>query len=271
MLLKEVFAQAFYSLKDHRFRASLTMLGIAWGIVTVVVLMSYGHGFRNALMFGFRNAFSDGTVRVGNGRPACRRAERAAHPDESRTEAIQELGTVTRPEYRVDAVSTARADDAVCGRPGEYGSCAPRHLAPAIHQRRDVEKQRRVALLGTGAASCSATFRPSVATAHQRDVVRSHRGPSAAVVAFTRFHVVFIHSTMNAVRADVSRLPGLSRRDAVPGGRGHQAGPRSAGAAPQVRSARRARHPVDASEEIERVDGMAGGLMIVLVFTDPDC
>ena len=40
------------------------MLGIAWGIVTVVILMAYGNGFHNALVFGFRGAFSDGTVVV---------------------------------------------------------------------------------------------------------------------------------------------------------------------------------------------------------------
>ena len=62
MLLTEVFTQAYASLREHRFRAGLTMLGIAWGIVTVVVLMAYGHGFREALVVGFRNAISDGTV-----------------------------------------------------------------------------------------------------------------------------------------------------------------------------------------------------------------
>jgi putative ABC transport system permease protein len=67
MLLKEVIVQAAYAIKEHRFRASLTMLGIAWGIVTVVLLMAYGNGFHNALVFGFRNAFSDGTAVVWPG------------------------------------------------------------------------------------------------------------------------------------------------------------------------------------------------------------
>jgi putative ABC transport system permease protein len=38
------------------------MLGISWGIISVVVLLSYGDGFRGALDAGFRGAFSDGTV-----------------------------------------------------------------------------------------------------------------------------------------------------------------------------------------------------------------
>ena len=60
MLLKEVILQAANAVRDHRFRASLTMLGIAWGIVTVVLLLAYGQGFHRALSHGFRNAFSDG-------------------------------------------------------------------------------------------------------------------------------------------------------------------------------------------------------------------
>lgn len=43
------------------------MLGIAWGIVTVVILMAYGQGFRMALVVGFRNAVSDGTARLRGG------------------------------------------------------------------------------------------------------------------------------------------------------------------------------------------------------------
>jgi putative ABC transport system permease protein len=38
------------------------MLGISWGIISVVVLLAYGDGFRGALDAGFRGAFSDGTV-----------------------------------------------------------------------------------------------------------------------------------------------------------------------------------------------------------------
>ena len=66
-LYREVISQAFGSLLAHRFRAALTMLGISWGIVTVVLLMAYGTGFQRAIMYGFRNAFSQGTVLVGNG------------------------------------------------------------------------------------------------------------------------------------------------------------------------------------------------------------
>jgi putative ABC transport system permease protein len=38
------------------------MLGISWGIVSVVMLLAYGNGFRDALAAGFRNAFGTGVV-----------------------------------------------------------------------------------------------------------------------------------------------------------------------------------------------------------------
>src|SRR5258708_36808722 len=58
----EIVREACLGLYHHRFRAALSMLGISWGIVSVVVLLAYGEGFRGALDAGFRGAFSDGTV-----------------------------------------------------------------------------------------------------------------------------------------------------------------------------------------------------------------
>lgn len=61
-MLGEIIREALYGLYHHRFRAALSMLGISWGIVSVVVLLAYGDGFATALQAGFRGAFSDGTV-----------------------------------------------------------------------------------------------------------------------------------------------------------------------------------------------------------------
>ena len=61
-LLVEVFREAMIGLARNRFRAGLAMLGISWGIVSVVMLLSYGNGFRDALSAGFRNAFGSGVV-----------------------------------------------------------------------------------------------------------------------------------------------------------------------------------------------------------------
>ena len=61
-VLVEVCREAMYGLARNRFRAGLAMLGISWGIVSVVMLLSYGNGFRDALSAGFRNAFGSGVV-----------------------------------------------------------------------------------------------------------------------------------------------------------------------------------------------------------------
>src|SRR5207253_10545655 len=66
-VMRDVIREAFIGLYHHRFRAALSMLGISWGIISVVVLLAYGNGFGGALDAGFRGAFSDGTVVVWPG------------------------------------------------------------------------------------------------------------------------------------------------------------------------------------------------------------
>jgi putative ABC transport system permease protein len=61
-IFRDIAVQALVGLYHHWFRALLSMLGIAWGIISVVVLLAYGEGFRGALDAGFRGARSDGTV-----------------------------------------------------------------------------------------------------------------------------------------------------------------------------------------------------------------
>src|SRR6266581_5599197 len=60
--MSDTIREACFGLYHHWFRAALSMLGISWGIISVVVLLAYGNGFRGALDAGFRGAFSDGTV-----------------------------------------------------------------------------------------------------------------------------------------------------------------------------------------------------------------
>jgi putative ABC transport system permease protein len=51
----ELARQAYNALKHNRRRSFLTMLGMAWGIATVVLLLAYGTGFENALWLAFRS------------------------------------------------------------------------------------------------------------------------------------------------------------------------------------------------------------------------
>jgi putative ABC transport system permease protein len=285
MLLKEVLVQAFYSLKEHRFRASLTMLGIAWGIVTVVVLMSYGHGFRNALMFGFRNAFSDGTVRVANGQTSMQaggeRAGRRILMKVEDAEAIQELGTVkyTSPEYLESMPIAYGTRQTTCGLRGvsdTYGIMrAEIPGAGRFLNAEDVEKQRRVVFLGNAVAHKLFSNIPAVGeTVRINGLSFEVVGVLAEKAQLSSYFYpdsmsVFIpHTTMKPLFAQ-TYLDYLVFRAVTPS--------QEATAIKQVREVIAARHRfdprderairVDASEEIKQiVDGMAGGLMIVLIF-----
>src|SRR3954468_816585 len=76
--LRDVLQQAYDSLKFNRSRTGLTMLGMAWGIATVVLLLAYGAGFGRAVhnifetwgvkvigVFGGRTSMQAGGVKAG--------------------------------------------------------------------------------------------------------------------------------------------------------------------------------------------------------------
>ncbi len=162
MILKEVLLQAIYALNAHRFRATMTMLGIAWGIVAVVLLMAYGNGFHNALMVGFRGAFSNGTVVAYGGQTSAQAGgERAGRPIRLKEEdvaALQELPLVkyASPEYIQSfplAYGNRQTSAPVRGVAPVYGIM--RSEIPEVGRfinDEDVEKRRRVVFLGTEVA-----------------------------------------------------------------------------------------------------------------------
>src|SRR5262245_9347671 len=54
-MVHDLFGQAYESLKHNRRQTALTMLGMAWGIATVVILLAYGAGFGRAITAIFSN------------------------------------------------------------------------------------------------------------------------------------------------------------------------------------------------------------------------
>ncbi|HSA92746.1 MAG TPA: ABC transporter permease [Terriglobales bacterium] len=52
-MVQQLIREAWAALSRNRVRSSLTMLGSAWGIVTVTLLMAYGGGFRAVLVNAF--------------------------------------------------------------------------------------------------------------------------------------------------------------------------------------------------------------------------
>ena len=54
-MIIELTRQAYNALRHNRRRSVLTMLGMAWGIATVVLLLAYGTGFERGLWVAFRS------------------------------------------------------------------------------------------------------------------------------------------------------------------------------------------------------------------------
>src|SRR5581483_9911414 len=157
-LYREVIAQAVGSLVAHRFRAGLTMLGIAWGIVTVVLLMAYGSGFHTALVYGMRNAFSDGTVVVSGGQTSIQaggeRAGRRIFLEPADVDALRELGSLKliSPEYLESlpvSFGIRQTTAGVRGVSPDYGVMRTETAdAGRFINAEDVENHRRVCFLG---------------------------------------------------------------------------------------------------------------------------
>lgn len=68
ILPKDVIAEAYGALRQNRQRTVITMLGMAWGIATVVLLLAYGTGFSTAIVNIFRAYASMGAIAVAGGR-----------------------------------------------------------------------------------------------------------------------------------------------------------------------------------------------------------
>lgn len=54
-MLRDLFQEAYTAMRHNRRRTALTMLGMAWGIATVVMLLAYGDGFGRACANIFAN------------------------------------------------------------------------------------------------------------------------------------------------------------------------------------------------------------------------
>ncbi len=54
-MIRELGTQAYGALRHNKRRSILTMLGMAWGIATVVLLLAYGSGFERGLWVAFRS------------------------------------------------------------------------------------------------------------------------------------------------------------------------------------------------------------------------
>ena len=54
-MMHDLLQEAYTAMRHNRRRTALTMLGMAWGIATVVMLLAYGNGFGQACANIFAN------------------------------------------------------------------------------------------------------------------------------------------------------------------------------------------------------------------------
>ena len=161
-VLSEITREAVVGLVRNRVRAGLSMLGISWGIVSVVMLLAYGEGFNAALLRGFKGAFGDGvsimfagqtSMQAGGERAGKRIRMRLADID-----AISELPLVKAwsPEYmQVQPMSwgTRQGSYLVRAVSPDYGVMRNQPAASGrFLDAEDVRLQRRVVFLGSEVA-----------------------------------------------------------------------------------------------------------------------
>jgi putative ABC transport system permease protein len=160
-LTGEIIREALYGLSRNRFRAGLSMLGISWGIVSVVMLLSYGNGFHAALQRGFANAFGAGVVIVWPGQTSQQaggeRAGRRVRLTIDDAKGVAELPLVkfASPEMvRHLNVSYGQRESSylVRGVAPEYGGMRSEYPAPGAGRflnAEDVQLHRRVVFIGS--------------------------------------------------------------------------------------------------------------------------
>jgi putative ABC transport system permease protein len=161
-IIREIVHEAFVGLSRNRTRALLSMLGISWGIVSVVMLLSYGNGFRDALARGFRGAFGDAVVIVWPGQTSQQaggeRAGKRIRLTEEDVLAVREAPLVkfVSPEFTRDfAVSWGPKQGSylVRGVAPEYAVMRSQWVASGrFPDAEDLRLQRRVAFLGSEVA-----------------------------------------------------------------------------------------------------------------------
>jgi putative ABC transport system permease protein len=158
--MRSIVSEAFLGLYHHRFRAALSMLGISWGIISVVVLLAYGNGFGGALDAGFRGAFSDGTVVVWPGQTSLQaggeRAGKRVRVTADDALAVGELPLVksVSPEFMQEFPTTygnKQGSHLIRGVAASYGQMRSEkpQAGGRFLEEEDVRLRRRVAFIGT--------------------------------------------------------------------------------------------------------------------------
>lgn len=162
LVIGEIAREALVGLVRNRMRAALSMVGISWGIVSVVMLLAYGDGFAQALDRGFKGAFGDGVTIMFPGQTSMQAGgERAGRRVRLRLADAEAVGQIPL----VKAWSPEFMSQVPLSWGTKQGSYLVRAVAPDYALMRnqqaavgrffdaeDVRLQRRVAFLGSTVA-----------------------------------------------------------------------------------------------------------------------
>jgi putative ABC transport system permease protein len=161
-VLREIVREALVGLFRNRVRAGLSMLGISWGIVSVVMLLAYGNGFDAALVRGFHGAFGDGVNICGGGQTSMQtggeRAGQRIRLKMADAEAVAQIPFVKQwsPEYLQQEPVIWNDKQSTYWTRGvapAYGSMRAQVAASGrFIDAEDVRLQRRVAFIGSEVA-----------------------------------------------------------------------------------------------------------------------
>jgi len=162
MNFKEAISQSLASLNRNRTRSGLTMLGIIWGLVTVVLLLSYGRSVGSEVLRGFQGIGSN-IVMIWGGQTSMQaggeRSGQKVHLKEGDAEAVRDslpfLSGVSRESDDSFAVKygpkivniSSKAIDLPYGRMRNLNVETGRFFEPA-----DFSEQRQVIIFGAHAA-----------------------------------------------------------------------------------------------------------------------
>jgi putative ABC transport system permease protein len=162
MVLRDLFVDVYRTLMAHKLRTALTMFGIIWGIVSIVLMVAAGEGLRVGqakvasqfgkdmmIVFGGRTSLQAGGLRAG--RRVRWEDSDAAVLEREATDCKYALPELGRDEVRI----TSRYNNAallVTGSLPPFGDVRSINIAKGrFYSWEDQQQARRVVVLGTEA------------------------------------------------------------------------------------------------------------------------
>ena len=138
---REILGEAYGALKHNRRRAALTMLGMAWGIATVVLLLAYGAGFSQAIINIFQT-FGMHVMGVWGGRTSMQAGGNKAGADIRLT--LDDLERITVNVPQITHISPESYYDGLISYEGRGYTWSVHGGYPAIQniQNLDIEQGR---------------------------------------------------------------------------------------------------------------------------------